>query len=465
MFRATRAPKRTREKDLCRRSRKIFFERQVARDRFRTVTFPKLSRPMASATSSVPVIAATAPAKTSAVTVGAATVATPEQWAAAVREVAGIASHPPTLASARSAGMSIVSVAWEDTGRASGSSGGPHITDVTLRLADGGPRLPIIRGSSNYEDGKTCDLKIEYLSVLVGNELPLVPGAPVPELRRIPFAEYLRELPKYVAGGAVQPMLAARDTVILVSPQYCVIPVDVAPQPFAPDCKNYGSSPQNPGVMYVFASVYGTSTQVVTESGAQTLMVNEHGRRHALQAMRLDEDRKARGKTTTGAMDAEEKTRNVMHLYQIPLKQQVVHRYRSMGMNELGGGGTFSFGGGAQLETMSWGSKGKGGGGGKEGKKSKSKAVEYEECEEEEFGSGGLFGESSAAVEESLEVDEDSDGDEATLTTASAESLRAKTNVTSEVKEAKQRKGMIDAVLSIDPTDRGEFPIVRGRFL
>jgi hypothetical protein len=114
---------------------------------------------------------------------------------------------------------------------------------------------------------------------------------------------------------------------------------------------------------------------------------------------------------------------------------------------------------------MSWGSKGKGGGGGKEGKKSKSKAVEYEECEEEEFGSGGLFGESSAAVEESLEVDEDSDGDEATLTTASAESLRAKTNVTSEVKEAKQRKGMIDAVLSIDPTDRGEFPIVRGRFL
>ena len=337
-------------------------------------------------------------------------VVAPHEWAVVVREVAGIASHGPTLAAARLAGMSIVSVAWEDTGRASGSSGGPHITDVTLRLADGGPRLPIIRGSSNYEDGKTCDLKIEYLSVLVGNEVPLTPGAPVPELRRIPLAEYLRTLPAYVAGGAVRPMLAARDTVVLVSPQYCAIPVDVAAQPFALECFNYQSSPENPAVLYVFASVYGTSTQIVTERGAQTVMVNQHGRAHALQAMRLDEDRKARGKTTVGAMDAEEKTRNVMHLYQIPLKQQVVHR---------------------RLES-------------KEGKKAKDVSYEVEEaeeCEEEGSVAEAMFGESSV---QSFD-------------------FRAKTNkeVVAEVKEVK-RKGMIDAVLSIDPTDRGEFPVIRG---
>jgi hypothetical protein len=269
-----------------------------------------------------------------------------------VREVAGIAQNVDTLRVANDQAMSIVSVSWEDTGRASGSSGGPHITDVTIRLADGGPRLPIIRGSSNYIDGKTCDLKIAYLTVVVGNE---VGGDGV--LRRIPLADYLRELPRYVTGGAVRPMLAARDTVVLVSPQFCVIPLDIAAVPFFLECKNYQSSPDNPAVLYVFASIYGTSTQVVTEHGTQTLLLNQHGKAHALQAMRLDEDRKARGKTTTGEMDAEEKTRNIMHLIQIPIKQQVLQHRRNICL-ELGGGsnetkksgGMFSFGGAEEEE-------------------------------------------------------------------------------------------------------------------
>lgn len=245
-------------------------------------------------------------------------------------KVASINRNSQLSSIARKYDLNINSVSWEDCSRNKNSCFGSNISDMTLAVANErssySNNLPAIR-RPNFSD-ESSDLSIDNFSVTVGNER----GS---ELKRISLKEYLQNISKYTVKNAsqsenskVKPMHLDRDSTILTSAQFCVLPLEDGECEFNVQLYNYQSSIDDPATLVVVVSSQGTSAQVVT-NGTEKLCMNLNGRAANYLAKRLKDDRKEKGKALEGAMDLEEQERNALFVFQIPLKRKPRARSRS----------------------------------------------------------------------------------------------------------------------------------------
>jgi hypothetical protein len=216
---------------------------------------------------------------------------------------------------ANSYGMNIQTVSWEDTARFMNSCYGPNISDMTLHTQ--GYNMPIFR-KPNYAD-VTSDIDIDKFNLVVGNE----DGS---ELRKITLKEYLENISKYVNNDKVKNMYLERDSKILTSSQACILPLEDGEVEFNVRLYNYQTRKNDPAVLVIITSSQGTSCQII-DSNDTKLYFNNNGKASNFLAKRLKDDRKERGVSLEGEMTHEEKERNALYIFQIPLKQKpLMHR-------------------------------------------------------------------------------------------------------------------------------------------
>lgn len=225
--------------------------------------------------------------------------------------VAGIASDPKVSSLANSYGLAVNTVSWEDTGRSKGSCWGPNITDMTLRCRN--KNMPVLR-KPNFAD-VTADRSLDDFTVMVGNE----DGSP---LTQITLKEYLTNIQKYTDNTNIKNLLLDRDNTILTSAQACVLPLEDGQVEFCVQMYNYQSNhdSSDPAVLVIMSGAQGTSTQVVY--GSTSIYLNDNNNAYNMRAERLTDDRKKRGVPLDGPMTDEEKNRNALFIYQIPLRQK-----------------------------------------------------------------------------------------------------------------------------------------------
>lgn len=228
-----------------------------------------------------------------------------------VKEVAALVSNQRAQSALKARGLQCQAVAWEDTSRNKGSCWGSNISDMTLCV--GSTRMPIIR-SPNFED-VTVDLSSDKLPMLVvGNER----GS---SLTKVTLREYLENFNQYCGAPSASPMnlYHSRDANVLTSAQACVLPTNSGKVEFGVDLYNYQSSRDEPAVLVIMATAYGTSAQVVS-GGNTVLYFNGNGTGHLFKAERLSDYRLSQGKPTSGPMTSEEKSLNGIYIFQVPLK-------------------------------------------------------------------------------------------------------------------------------------------------
>jgi hypothetical protein len=236
--------------------------------------------------------------------------------------------------------MSVVDVAWEDMSRFAFSSIGRNITDATLR-AQGYAKLCSIIRPPNFID-YSADFNIGRFSIKVGNEtgekLRSVPlrdylnglfyetganGKGVSRFRRdpraVPMHDYFNELFQEAVGGegVIEPSRQ-----VLVSSQTCVLPLYRGRCNFNMELFNYQTSCAYPACLAVVCTAEGTSAQVITQRGAQKLFHNRNGQACDFFAERLRHVRAREGRALDGEMNTHEKERNILLLFQVPLKVQ-----------------------------------------------------------------------------------------------------------------------------------------------
>jgi hypothetical protein len=226
-----------------------------------------------------------------------------------VKEINGIAHDRSLKKLAQSYGLAVNTVSWEDTGRTKGSCLGSNISDMTLRVGDF--NMPVFR-RPNFAD-VTADRNIEDFRVVVGNESGN-------SLMQIPLKKYLENLCLYTDNPNIKPMLLERDSKILVSSQACLLPLHDGEVDFCVQLYNYQSHySSDPAVLTIISTAQGTTSQVAF--GQTKLYMNHNGNAHELKAKRLSDDRLERGVKLSGPMTSDEKNKNAVFIYQIPLKQ------------------------------------------------------------------------------------------------------------------------------------------------
>ncbi len=221
--------------------------------------------------------------------------------------VADIARDSSIKELVKSHGLCVNEVCWEDTSRFSNSCFGNNITDMTLIAKDSNRRMPVIR-RDNFVD-VTCDLNMDKLSIYYKGET-------------MQFKDYIQKLERQYSTK----LLKDREDKILVSSQACILG-HTAKNPeteFAVQMYNYQSEFDNPAVLVIVASSLGVSSQTLEKR--EELYFDNSGDAHYYIARRLEDDRKMRNVSTTGEMTSEEKARNVLYIYQIPLKKKVMKR-------------------------------------------------------------------------------------------------------------------------------------------
>ncbi len=168
--------------------------------------------------------------------------------------------------------LSVVNVAWEDTGRAEGSALGPNISDLSLQVRRKDERgesvaavMPVIR-QPNFAD-RTGDIPADRFFIRVGNE-QRAPGS----LRSVPLTDVLRNIksfasrPDAILGDGN--MFAARDSHFLVSAQAVFLPIPKSGKAqFNPVLFNYQSAPGSPAVLAILVTRQGSSMQVIENKG------------------------------------------------------------------------------------------------------------------------------------------------------------------------------------------------------
>ena len=151
---------------------------------------------------------------------------------------------------ARSHGLEILDLTWEDTGRYKGSCVGPNISDMTIQVASdkGITCMPVIR-HPNFSD-KTADVSIDDVKLRVNNEHGKA-------LSTIGLREYLRDLRSHLSDpsswkGSTTSLLAPREKDVLVSAQACFLPVPAKGKAeFNPVLFNYQSYAGAPAVLAI----------------------------------------------------------------------------------------------------------------------------------------------------------------------------------------------------------------------
>jgi len=217
-----------------------------------------------------------------------------------IDEVAGMVSNAQATGLFQQRGLSVLSLTWEDAGRWKGSAVGPNISDLTIQVL-GAPRpahhgwcMPVVR-YPNFAD-KSCDVPIDRLRLLVGNER----GAP---LQRIDLRQYLQRFAQYQnrpTGWLKGDLVGDRDQVVLAAAQACFLPIPAGGAArFAPVLFNYQSQPGAPAVLAILATPEGTSAQVIDNNRqaaagvwhGQRLFHNADGQRASLKAVRFSDHR------------------------------------------------------------------------------------------------------------------------------------------------------------------------------
>ncbi len=275
--------------------------------------------------------------------------ADPVEYSRTVDRVVNMVNDGDLTSRVARRGLSVVNVAWEDTGRNQGSSVGPNISDLSLQVRERGGRsntagyanpynaswsgeyrssvLPVIR-QPNFSD-KSADIPADKFFVRVGNERGQ-------SLRTVPLTEMLSNLRSYVSlpssiSGDAN-LLASRDTHFLVSAQAVFLPIPkTGKAEFNPVLFNYQSSPNHPAVLTILVTRQGTSVAVIENRGedatgagwGQELYFNANGQRSALTAERKS-DVVARIESQGGPKTEDDKTAiargaDLLFLIQVPL--------------------------------------------------------------------------------------------------------------------------------------------------
>lgn len=221
-----------------------------------------------------------------------------------VRAVVVNALSKETQQLAKTHGLQVSTVTWEDAARAFGSSVGPHISDLTLCI-DGNVKMPVIR-SPNFLD-MTWDQPMETISLVTGNESTLG--------RRTTMT-----LKAWLEAKSLY--RSSRDSHVIVSAQSCFLSIpEGETTKFNVALYNYQSRPDNPAVLVLVGNSSGTSAQTIGNShDGNMLYFNDAGKSCAFMAQRLKDDRQERGVATDSAvMDSDEQQRNCLIIVQIPL--------------------------------------------------------------------------------------------------------------------------------------------------
>lgn len=279
-------------------------------------------------------------------------------YAEVVRKVTSMVSDRDLQSRVARRNLSLVNVAWEDTGRALGSSLGPNISDLSLQVRQrdengrpGGAVMPVIR-APNFTD-RTGDVPADRFFVRVGNHEK--GGA----LRTVALTDVLRDVRAFASRAdsvlGSGNLLAARDTHFLVSAQAVFLPIPrTGKAEFNPVLFNYQSAPGSPAVLSILVTRQGTSIQVIENRGeertaagwGQELYFNDHAQRAAFTAERKS-DVEARIRAHGGPTNEDEKSSlqkgaDVLFLVQVPL----VHENRGRlggslpeGFSGIGAGG------------------------------------------------------------------------------------------------------------------------------
>lgn len=243
--------------------------------------------------------------------------------------VANIYHNEEVQAKLKACGLKAQAVAWEDTSRTKNSCWGSNISDLTLRVDK--TRMPIIR-APNFEDC-TVDLTMDKLPMLVvGNEC----GS---ELTKVTLKEYLEHFEKYCGCRTMESMnlFHERDTHVLTSAQACVLPIESNKAEFDVNLYNYQSYRSEPAILVLMSTAHGTSACVVCDDN-NVLYFNDNGTSRLFKAERLTDYRVSQGRSTEGAMNAEEKALNGIYIFQIPLKIERARRFGG-----LDGGSGYKF--------------------------------------------------------------------------------------------------------------------------
>lgn len=197
----------------------------------------------------------------------------------------------------QSYGLTQTTVCWEDTARTKGSCYGPNISDMTLISND---KLCNVIRRPNFAD-VTVDHSIDNFMVTVGNEndTPLL---------RISLSEYIKSLSIDVTENEK----------ILCSTQACILNDQSKDVSFNVRLFNYQTTTENPAVLVVVATNQGTSS-LILDSKTTDVLFNKNCTSYDFVAERLKDERKRLNRLTDEPMTTEEKERNVIYVYQIPL--------------------------------------------------------------------------------------------------------------------------------------------------
>ncbi len=228
-----------------------------------------------------------------------------------ISEICSITDKKQLQEYAKKNGLNILNITWEDTGRSKNSCWGPNISDMTLRLDKVSKLLPVIR-HPNFSD-KTAELLIDQFQVSVGNEKGEKPT-------KIPLKTYLQNPNDFIKSDNKLDslFLEERDKQVLVSAQFCILPLEEGSCEFNVNIFNYQSSLDNPAVLVLICSQQGTSAQILP--GSSPLYFNDNGKACNFIAERMKDVRKREGKSEATPITKDEEEKNCLFIYQIPLK-------------------------------------------------------------------------------------------------------------------------------------------------
>lgn len=233
-----------------------------------------------------------------------------------VNEVMNLDRNSEVQRMLKAAGLNCTKVQWEDTARTKGSCWGPNITDQTLAVD--GQSCPVIR-KPNFLD-QTADYPIEHFMLNVGNEKG-------ERTQMISLREYLQNIEKYIdcSVKGAKGLYLERDEKLMTSSQACILPLNKGNCEFNVQLHNYQYSATNPALLVIVASPHGTSAQLLTER-QQKIYFNNAGQRANYIAERLEDDRKRRGVNLTDPMTQEEKEKQALFIFHVPLKKKETFR-------------------------------------------------------------------------------------------------------------------------------------------
>merc|ERR1719474_1658182 len=239
-------------------------------------------------------------------------------------------------------------VSWEDCARNKGSSWGPCISDMTLRVNDS--CMPVIR-QPNFQD-KTWDVKMKDIPIVVGNHTENAEE----KLETISLSDYLEHFSDFMTNDHFrkqQPdmldllgqqiglrkrgisLLSNKengDSHVIMSSQACFLPIIKGEETkFNVALYNYQSQPKNPAVLVIVSTSKGSSAQII-EGREQHLLFNHNGKKADFVGERVSDVRRKKGQTNLDdkVLSKEEKQDNMIVIVQVPLKKKEPKRPKKM---------------------------------------------------------------------------------------------------------------------------------------